>query len=195
VCPPDRTGTDNPAEILMINDRTVTATFVEGKYRLVVDPGDWGTVEIEPLKPEGYDYGDQVILTPVPQAGWLFAGWEGASGSDPVERGDGTWLLTVDGHEELTATWERAEYALNTYVVEGAGQILIDPLKPSYGYGDQVWLTAVPQLGFAFRGWGGDISGTENPTSLTITGDATVTASFAAGPVRYYFVPIVYLSR
>ena len=56
-------------------------------------------------------------------------------------------------------------------------------------------MTAIPQLGFEFAGWGGDISGTDNPKSLTITGDTTVTAHFIAGDVRYFFVPVVYLNR
>jgi hypothetical protein len=40
-------------------------------------------------------------------------------------------------------------------------------------------LSAVPSAGFAFGGWGGALSGAVNPATLEVTGNASVTASFA----------------
>ena len=40
-------------------------------------------------------------------------------------------------------------------------------------------LTANPSSGYEFTGWGGDLGGTTNPTTITMDGDKTVTAAFA----------------
>jgi uncharacterized repeat protein (TIGR02543 family) len=45
-----------------------------------------------------------------------------------------------------------------------------------------VELTAVPAAGWMFDGWSGDAAGTANPISLTLDGDAVVTANFAEIP-------------
>ena len=50
-----------------------------------------------------------------------------------------------------------------------------------YDVGSVVQLTANAMPGFHFVGWGGDLSGTMNPTSITMTGDRAVTANFAVG--------------
>jgi hypothetical protein len=41
-----------------------------------------------------------------------------------------------------------------------------------------VELTAVPNSGFAFQGWSGDITSTENPLQVEISGNLSLTAEF-----------------
>ena len=50
-----------------------------------------------------------------------------------------------------------------------------------YTAGTLVQLTANANLGYHFVGWGGDLTGTANPTSLTMNGNKSVTANFASG--------------
>jgi hypothetical protein len=50
-----------------------------------------------------------------------------------------------------------------------------------YDVGSVVQLTANAMPGFHFVSWGGDLSGTMNPTSITMTGDRAVNANFANG--------------
>ena len=52
------------------------------------------------------------------------------------------------------------------------------PEKATYHYGDVVELTANPNTGWQFAGWSGALSGSENPKTITIDGNKTVTASF-----------------
>ncbi|MGN0187212.1 MAG: hypothetical protein ACI392_05635 [Paludibacteraceae bacterium] len=60
----------------------------------------------------------------------------------------------------------------NTYgSVQGAGD---------YEYGATVTLTATPNTGSYFQQW--DDGSTDNPRTITVTGDATYTAIFAANP-------------
>jgi len=49
-----------------------------------------------------------------------------------------------------------------------------------YTTGTIVQLTAVPNTGYLFQNWSGDISNTINPASVTMNGDKIVTANFKA---------------
>lgn len=50
-----------------------------------------------------------------------------------------------------------------------------------YNAGAVVQLTANPNIGYHFGGWGGALSGTANPTTITMDGNKTVSASFPSG--------------
>jgi uncharacterized repeat protein (TIGR01451 family) len=73
-----------------------------------------------------------------------------------------------------------------TVNVVGNGTVNQNPLPP-YGVGDVVTLTAIPDAGWNFAGWSGDLSGTTNPITITLTGDKTVTATF----VHTVFLPLI----
>ena len=62
--------------------------------------------------------------------------------------------------------------------IDGSGSIIKNPDKAFYTNGEIVELTAVPNTGSSFSYWSGDLSGPENPKSITMTGDKTVTATF-----------------
>jgi hypothetical protein len=70
-----------------------------------------------------------------------------------------------------------------TTVGPGSVEIAPELLTPSdaYLYGDTITLTAIPDdpTTYAFVAWSGDLTGTENPASLTLDGDVAVTATFA----------------
>ncbi|MFP3901103.1 MAG: InlB B-repeat-containing protein [Acidimicrobiia bacterium] len=72
---------------------------------------------------------------------------------------------------------EAEAYELTT-TVSGAGAIDRSPDAGSYESGTVVTLTAVPESGWLFEGWGGAASGTENPTTVTVTEPLTVSATF-----------------
>ena len=59
----------------------------------------------------------------------------------------------------------------------------------SFAPDEVVTLTATPASGWHFTGWGGDCSGTANPTTVTLDGDRSCTASFAIG--QYTVTPVV----
>ena len=59
-----------------------------------------------------------------------------------------------------------------------------------YSSGTMVTLTATPNTGYSFSSWSGDLSGTANPTSVTMNGPKTVTANFtttSVTPTAYDF--------
>ena len=60
----------------------------------------------------------------------------------------------------------------------GNGNVTLSPSGGTYYAGTVVQLTAVPDSGWSFSGWSGDLSGTTNPTTITMNGNKTVTANF-----------------
>jgi len=66
-----------------------------------------------------------------------------------------------------------------TTSVTGSGSITRNPNMASYPAGTVVTLTAVPAAGFVFTGWSGDLSGSANPNTITMSANRSVTANFA----------------
>jgi len=132
-----------------------------------------GNVIKDPEK-EFYDYGEIVTLTAVADPGWSFGGWGGdASGLENPKS------LTVTNDLSISATFMQDEYTLSVSInPPEQGTVTITPIKPFYHYGDMVTLTAIPELGWSFAGWSGDAAGSDNPLTITITGNTEITANF-----------------
>jgi uncharacterized repeat protein (TIGR02543 family) len=167
----DLTGSDNPGSLTITGDANVTATFTQDEYALTVNTSGSGSVTKDPDQTT-YHFGDTVELTATPATGWSFAGWGGdLSGSD------NPGSLTITGDTSITATFTQDEYTLSIDTV-GGGSVTRDPDQTTYHYGDVVQLTAEPNTHWSFSEWSGDLSGSANPQSITMTGDKSVTASF-----------------
>ncbi len=65
-----------------------------------------------------------------------------------------------------------------TTSTSGDGSIVLTPDQPNYLDNDVVGVEAVPDPGWMFVNWQGDLSGNTNPTQLTVSGDMNVTAVF-----------------
>jgi hypothetical protein len=168
--------------------KLVAAHFIEGStYTLMVDvnPGD-GAIEINSAAPPSYpdtspfEYGTPVTLEAVPPPGYIFANWSGdLSGSEnPI-------TITMDSNMEVTANFAQTTYTLTVDVGPGDGDIEVDGGIPSsypdhytFAPGASVELEAVAASGYEFANWDGNLSGSENPTIITMDPDMVVTASF-----------------
>ena len=62
------------------------------------------------------------------------------------------------------------------------GSIALNPAGGNYASGTVVTLTATGNSGYVFSAWSGDLTGSTNPTTITVDGDKTVTATFAVAP-------------
>lgn len=102
--------------------------------------------------------------------------------SNPARSSD--WILTSYNNQKDPATFytvgaeEVFEPCTLTIIIDGQGSAAINPDKTSYKYGDNVTLTAMPDVGYEFAGWSGDLTGNENPVTITITKNMTITAHF-----------------
>jgi hypothetical protein len=70
-------------------------------------------------------------------------------------------------------------YTLTTSVT---GHGTVTPPTSTYASGTSVTVTATPENGWVFDHWTGDLSGSTNPTSITMTGNKTVGAYFSQIP-------------
>jgi hypothetical protein len=68
-------------------------------------------------------------------------------------------------------------YELTVFTI-GAGSVTLDPPGGIYDSVVTVTLTALPDSGYVFEGWSGDLSGSANPESVLMNDDKTVMATF-----------------
>jgi uncharacterized repeat protein (TIGR02543 family) len=62
--------------------------------------------------------------------------------------------------------------------VNGMGTIEKNPNQTSYTYGQNVQVTANPAVGWVFDHWDGNLSGSTNPTTISMTGSKSIIATF-----------------
>jgi hypothetical protein len=168
----DLTGSENPTIITMNSNKSVTATFiVVGQYALTVDTVGQGTVTLDP--PGGiYDAGTVVTLTAIADPGWGFSGWSGdLTGSDNPA------TITMDADKNITATFVEGQYALTVDTV-GQGTVTLNPPGGIYDAGTHVTLTATAATLWEFSHWSGDLTGSDNPDTVTMDSDKNITATF-----------------
>ncbi len=85
--------------------------------------------------------------------------------------------------DEVVVQGEPIQYTLSLDGVGGAvavnGSIQSLPWSGVFDGGEVVTLEAVPNPGFEFTGWSGDLTGADNPAAITMSSDKNVTAEFA----------------
>ena len=161
-----------------------------GQATLNIIVNGQGSVEKTPESPI-YGSGKIVSLKATPNSGYTFSGWSGdASGTtNPIQ-------ITMNGNKSVTATFTPIEgdtYTLQTQSSSG-GSIDRNPNKTVYQSGEVVTLTADPDDGYVFDGWGGDASGTANPIQITMDSNRFVMATFRPINSTYNylnFAPVV----
>ena len=167
----DLSGSTNPESILMDDDQSITAVFVQDEYTLTVNVSGSGSVTKNPNQ-STYHYNDVVQLTANADPGWSFDHWSGdLTGSTNPDN------LTITGNMSVTAVFTQNEYTLTTNV-SGSGSVTKYPNQSTYHYNDVVQLTANANPGWTFDHWTGDLTGSTNPDNITITGNMSVTAVF-----------------
>ena len=79
----------------------------------------------------------------------------------------------------LASCKQEVHFTVSTSVqpAEG-GSIAVTPSSGDVLEGTSVTFTAQPKGEYVFSGWGGSLSGTENPKTVTVTSDLSVTAKF-----------------
>lgn len=173
----DFTGDDRTAQIIMDSDKDVAALFTKRNYPLTINIEGEGEVleEVIEQKTTEYPFGTLVEMTAEPADGWRFSEWQGdLTGSTNHRR------ITIEDETEVTAVFEPITFNL-TIETEGEGYVtqeLEQKKTTEYSEGDRVTLTAESDEGWLFAGWEGDLSGDENPATITMDSDKEVTAVF-----------------
>jgi len=168
-------STYNPDSILMNGDKTITANFAINTYTLTLNinpSGQGNSVNLTP--PTGpYDFGTWVKLQPNPATGWYFVNW-----SDSLTGSNMPDSIYMNGNKVVTANFAIHTYTL-TLNTNGNGTATKTPDQATYNYGTYVKLTATADSNWHFVNWTGSFSSSQNPDSVYMDGDKTITANFA----------------
>ena len=169
-------NTDNPRTITVTNDATYMAYFDILPMFVVntsVNPAGAGVV----MGGGSYVEGSVITLTASANPGYTFSHWNDGSTANPRS-------VTVNDNLSFTAYFNHNQYVItvnanpsNAGTVSGGG---------AYYYGDHATLTATAYSGYDFVGWSDGSS--ENPHQVTVTGNATYTATFSQAGTTYYTV-------
>ena len=157
----DIEGTES-IDITVTADAAYTAVCAIDRHTLTVS-GENGTV----TGGGEYDYGTVVTLTATADEHYHFVSWS--------DEGAATHTVTVTGDASYTATFAIDRFTLtingSNAVVTGAGE---------YDYGTEVTVTVTPDIGYNFTGW--TDSNTDNPRTVTMTEDKTLTYTLVYVP-------------
>jgi uncharacterized repeat protein (TIGR02543 family) len=82
-----------------------------------------------------------------------------------------------------------AAYTLSANTA-GNGSITLNPPGGTYSEGTVVTCTAVPDAGWQFDGWSGDLTGSTNPQQITMNADKSITATFSQITVPTYTLTV-----
>ena len=184
----DASGNANTLVITMDKNKDVTAHFVKKKYPLTIKIEGEGEVKQEVIKQgmaRDYNSGTIVKLTAEPEDEWLFVRWRGdlTGNENPTQ-------ITIDGPKTVVAEFEKKKYPLTIEII-GEGQVSQKVIKPGapkdYNSGTIVELEALSGKDWKFIEWRDDLTGNQNPQSITIDSPKKVTAVFEEDCSNFLF--------
>jgi alpha-tubulin suppressor-like RCC1 family protein len=173
----DVTGSQNPVSLIMNGPHSVQAVFVQTAYSLTATTPGGGTVSVNgqviPAALFFYPIGSVVTVTAVASNGWSFMGWQGDAGgtNNPLS-------LTMSQTNNLQGIFGSV---VGTNTAGGGGIVLSQPNPIPYG--TVLTASAVPDAGEYFVTWSGAASGTNTPTTISVTSaNPSVSALFTTLP-------------
>jgi hypothetical protein len=171
----DLSGLTTPQNLTMTSNKAVNAEFtLDGPFTLTLTTSGTGSGTIQVSPGGSYYYGDVVTVWANASVGSTFTGFSGdLSGLTTPQN------LTMDGHKLVDAEFSlNGPYILTITIEPNNGGSVTTVPNPPYYYGDVVTLTAVENLGYRFSHWEGDLTGDENPKTITMNSNKTVIAHF-----------------
>ena len=156
---------------------------------MTVSPYNSGTVEIDQTPASSYpidieiDSNQEVSLKAVPNYGYEFIGWDGSlSGTNNPA------IIVMDCDKRITASFSQNTYTL-TIDVNGGGSTTPSVGTHNHPIEAAVTITAIPESGWQFDGWSGDVAEPES-TTITIIMDSAknVTANFSEVKPNWWLI-------
>ncbi len=176
----------SPSTTVVLNtDKGVIAHFGPAvtKYTLTmaVDPSGGGTV-IPAVGQYQYNVGTLVVVQAFPAPGFEFIGWSGPV-ADP---GSASTTVVMDGNKTITARFrQKANQMLLTMLVDptGGGNTGPEPGVHVFGANEKIFVTAVPNPGYHFSHWTGEVNDSTRATTYVVMNkNKTLIAHFVYGP-------------
>lgn len=174
------TGVKDPFGNALQEDYVWSFTTIP-EVTLSVSTDDSGTVTGAGL----FNNGSLVTVEASPNAGFEFTNW---TIDDAEVSTTASYEFEVVGNMALVANFEVATYTLTTTAVNGT--LSKNPDQPTYSHNSEVILTANPDTGYEFSSWSGDATGTDNPLTLVMDSNKSVTVNFTLIPVNTFTLSV-----
>lgn len=172
--------------VLMDSNKTIIANFTQitssqpstDYYSLTINIEPQGSGEVNKMPNlTSYRSGTIVTLQAISATGYYFVEWTG----DITSRQNPTSII-ITSNKIVTAHFAEipsGNYSLDITLnpIDG-GAVTKTPNKSYYMLGEEVTLTVTPNEGYTFEGWSGNLTGEQNPVTITITGNMKITANF-----------------
>ena len=158
-------------------NHTIAASFSDQTETITASAGTGGT--ISPTGSVSVNYGASQTFSITANSGYTVAGVtvDGAS----VGAVTSYTFSNVTGNHTIAASFSAATYTLTvTETGTGTGSVATNPSGTTFTSGTSVTLTATASAGSTFTGWSGACSGTSQTCTVTINGNVSVGAAFAA---------------
>ena len=178
----------------MDSDKAVTAVFTKKRYALNISIEGEGEVNEKIIKAgvsTDYNSGTIIELSASPAIEWIFVEWKGdfSEIENPTQ-------ISIDKPKNITAVFEKKQYPLSIEI-EGNGSVEEKIIKPGlandYNSGTIIQLNAVPENGWSFLKWSGDLLSSKNPIEITVDMAKTIKAEFF-NPDQFTGLPIIYVN-
>ncbi|MDA9602539.1 BspA family leucine-rich repeat surface protein [Flavobacteriaceae bacterium] len=176
----DASGSSSSIEVIVDDNKNITANFVLKKYGLTLETigkGDIKETIVSTGKKTDYDSGTVVRLEAIPSTGYYFSGWsfDVTSDTNPIE-------VSIDRPKTIKATFKKLSYELRV-LTQGEGTVKEEIINTSkstdYEFETTVRLTATPEEGSDFIEWEDSGAFTEqNPFEIIITEPKLIKAVF-----------------
>ena len=153
-------------------DNVSVRTIPTTGFDLTTSSSEGGTIAIAPVK-GNYTYGDVVTITATPDPGYELE----KVYCDDFETTNLVSTYTVTHSTTFRAKFRKCEYKCSVTTV-GEGSVTISPEKEVYYYGDVLTLTAIPETNYAFEGFSGSVTSTDDTVEVTVTNHLDITATF-----------------
>ncbi len=144
----------------------IEVTAEKKDYTLNIDVNGNGSVKNSPSGTT-FGAGKEVELTAIADTGSKFDHWAG-----DLTGNNNPSTVTIDNNKSITAVFVKKDYSLETNTV---GEGAISERKFST---NEIELIANPSTGWKFDHWEGDLTGNNNPETITVNNSKTVTAVF-----------------
>jgi Leucine-rich repeat (LRR) protein len=148
-----------------------------------VNPPEGGTIS---PSSGTFDEGEEITFTATAADEYVFKNW-----SDDASGDENPMTVVMADDMFVTANFEKLQYKLSVHV-EGEGSVkesIVPAKSTDYPSGTTIQLTALPDEGWEFVRWYGNVESAENPIELTMTEPMTIMCVFDFTDKEQVFVP------
>jgi polygalacturonase len=165
----DFNTTNNPTYFTLSANANITVEF-DAVPNCTLNLTTVGSGSVTPA-PGSYACGSVLVLQATAGGGYAFSGFTGdiSTTANPT-------TITLNQSMNIAANFAQGSACTLTTSVSGSGSI--SPSSGSWACGTTIAVQATAASKYLFNGWGGALSGSTTPTTLTLSANETVTAAF-----------------